>query len=99
VSEIMTYGEFAGRLKEASSGVRRLIAQYPEDDMLISISRQLDELGGWTAGGRPPSDEQRRGLTVGILAVRAVEDVDEELAQRIYDLAYFVNHWPVAGRR
>lgn len=70
-----------------------LCRQYPDDPMLGSIQRQLQYVAEWTHNGKKPSDEQVKRLSFGVMASRAVDEIDQGLAQQLYRLANYLDEW------
>ena len=93
MSEIPNFAEFDAALARARAGINRLNLANPGDVFLQSISRQLAFVFGWTRGGKRPTDEQIKKLSFGVMASRAVDEFDPELAQELYRLANYLDHW------
>jgi hypothetical protein len=93
MSEILNFAEFDSVLAAARAGINRLNLANPGDAFLQSISRQLAFVFEWTRGGKRPTDEQLKKLSFGVMASRTVDELDPELAQELYRLANFLDHW------
>ncbi len=93
MSEIPNFAEFDGALARARAGINRLNLANPGDAFLQSISRQLAFVFEWTRGGKRPTDEQIKKLSFGVMASRTVDELDPELAQELYRLANYLDHW------
>jgi hypothetical protein len=93
MSEIPNFAEFDAALARARAGINRLNLANPGDVFLQSISRQLAFVFEWTRGGKRPTDEQIKKLSFGVMASRAVDEFDPELAQELYRLANYLDHW------
>jgi hypothetical protein len=93
MSEILNFAEFDAALARARAGINRLNLANPGDAFLQSISRQLAFVYEWTRGGKRPTDEQIKKLSFGVMASRAVDELDPELAQELYRLANYLDHW------
>jgi hypothetical protein len=93
MSEIPNFAEFDAALARARAGINRLNLANPGDVFLQSISRQLAFVFEWTRGGKRPTDEQIKKLSFGVMASRAVDELDPELAQELYRLANYLDHW------
>jgi hypothetical protein len=93
MSEIANFTEFDAALAHARAGVNRLNLANPGDAFLQSISRQLAFVFEWTRGGKRPTDEQIKKLSFGVMASRTVDELDPELAQELYRLANYLDHW------
>lgn len=90
---ISSFAEFDTLLAQARAGMNRLILANPGDTFLASISRQLAFVFEWTRGGKRPSDEQIKKLSFGVMASRAVDELDPELANTLYVLANYLDNW------
>lgn len=88
VPEIMTSAEFKSRLSKALDDARAFDAKYTSDPMVLSIIMQLESVQKWTRSG-PLTQDQRRSLSFGILALHAVNPVDEQLAQELVAIAHY----------
>lgn len=93
MSEIVNFAEFDAVLAAARAGINRLNLANPGDAFLQSISRQLAFVFEWTRGGKRPTDEQIKKLSFGVMASRTVDELDPELAQELYRLANYLDHW------
>lgn len=91
---LRNYWEFEVALQKAIAGMQKLAEQYPGDSFLESIQRQLQHVAQWTQGGKRPQDEQIKKLSFGVMASKSVDEIDPDLAQILYRLAYFLDHWP-----
>jgi hypothetical protein len=92
MAKIQSYPEFERRLQAAIPLVAALAKQAPEREIL-SIHQQLLALETWTRGGQKPTQPQKDDLNFGLLASRAVDEMDPRLAQELYALASFVTDW------
>jgi hypothetical protein len=93
MSEIVNFAELDAALAHARAGINRLNLANPGDAFLQSISRQLAFVYEWTRGGKRPTDEQIKKLSFGVMASRTVDELDPELAQELYRLANYLDHW------
>ncbi len=93
MSEISNFAQFDAALAHARAGINRLNLANPGDAFLQSIARQLTFVFDWTRGGKRPTDEQIKKLSFGVMASRAVDELDPELAQELYRLANYLDHW------
>lgn len=91
---VSTIPEFEAALPSAITRVGQLIQDYPGDPMLESIKRQLEHVAIWTQDHRGPADEQLAKLSFGIMASKVVQELDEECAQLLHELSYFLHNWP-----
>jgi hypothetical protein len=90
---IESFADFDAALAEARGQMNRLVGKYPGDDFLESIVRQLSFVFEWTRDGRRPTDEEIKKLTFGVMASRAVHELDPDLAELLYALADFLDKW------
>lgn len=93
MSSISSFAEFDAALAHARASMNRLNLANPGDAFLESISRQLAFVFEWTRGGKRPTDEQIKKLSFGVMASRSVDELDPELAQELYRLANYLDHW------
>jgi len=93
MSEIPNFAEFDAALARARAGINRLNLANPGDVFLQSISRQLAFVFEWTRGSKRPTDEQIKKLSFGVMASRAVDELDPELAQELYRLGNYLDRW------
>ena len=92
-SSIASVAEFTRRLDQARQKATALAASMPADKPIAAIARQLDELHGFTQGGKKPTQDEKDTLNFGQLASRFLGDVDEALASELFELASFVIYW------
>ncbi|MGC2814968.1 MAG: immunity protein Tsi6 family protein [Candidatus Acidiferrum sp.] len=93
MSSLTNFNEFDAALAKARAGMNRLNLANPGDAFLQSISRQLAFVFEWTRGGKRPSDEQIKKLSFGVMASKAVDEIDPELAGELYALANYLDNW------
>ena len=62
------------------------------------IDTELDAVQRWTAGGRTPSDDERKGLDMGLRVVRELEPITDPVmhawAQKLYAIESYMEDWP-----
>jgi hypothetical protein len=73
--------------------MNKLAMEYRGDTFIESIQRQLKFVYDWTRGGKRPSDENLKKLSFGVMADRAVNDIDPQLAGVLYRLANYLDQW------
>ncbi|MGB2645373.1 MAG: immunity protein Tsi6 family protein [Candidatus Acidiferrum sp.] len=93
MNSLTNFNEFDAALAKARAGMNRLNLANPGDAFLQSISRQLAFVFEWTRGGKRPSDEQIKKLSFGVMASKAVDEIDPELAGELYALANYLDNW------
>lgn len=89
--EILTRNEFDEVLDEAIARLARVAAVHPENPAFTSLSRQLDAVKEWTAGGRLPTAPEKHRLNMSALAERELSGYDEELALLLNTLHGYVD--------
>ncbi|MGC1492985.1 MAG: immunity protein Tsi6 family protein [Candidatus Acidiferrum sp.] len=93
MNSLTNFNEFDAALAKARAGMNRLNLANSGDAFLQSISRQLAFVFEWTRGGKRPSDEQIKKLSFGVMASKAVDEIDPELAGELYALANYLDNW------
>ena len=88
----LTKNEVEELLPDVIARVIVLLEKYPDDWMIESIKNQCIFLRDWIAAGSDRQETRLADFTVGFLAGRAVVDVDEEPADCLYDLNWFVEN-------
>jgi hypothetical protein len=95
--EINSNASFHRVLGEAIDMVHRVLARTPDNGTMQRILKQLDAMKLWTHHGLKPSDSQRRGIDVGLVAVRELSDATGEvgeLAHKLFALNNYFEDWP-----
>jgi hypothetical protein len=92
-SDIGSASELVQQLDKAIEDTRRIATQYSGDRALQSIVLQLEAAKKWTSGGHPPTLEQKGRLNFGLLASKYLDEIDSDVAQRLYNIAEFITHW------
>jgi hypothetical protein len=90
---IRDFAEFESELASAIGQMNKLGMEYRGDTFIESIQRQLKFVYDWTRGGKRPSDENLKKLSFGVMADRAVNDIDPQLAGVLYRLANYLDQW------
>jgi hypothetical protein len=90
---IRDFAEFESELASAIGQMNKLAMEYRGDTFIESIQRQLKFVYDWTRGGKRPSDENLKKLSFGVMADRAVNDIDPQLAGVLYRLANYLDQW------
>lgn len=83
--------------KNAMAGMTRLQARYPNDPAVDSIVTQLDYLIDLEVGNR----NDREGLNdiiIGVLAVREIEPLDQNIAETLYKVVEEVEKMKNEGK-
>jgi hypothetical protein len=92
-SNIGSVAEFLQKLQGVIVDVKNVTSDYPTDTALQSILKQLEATEQWTRGGQPLSLEQKGRLNFGLLTSKYLDEIDSDLAQRIYNIAEFITYW------
>lgn len=95
---IETREEFFEVLARTLEETERRMSELPGFDPLDLIRYQLLSIRGWTAGGREPTEEERRSVNIGLVAVRELATNFEapewlDYMDRLHALDYYVSHW------
>lgn len=93
MAEISNFAEFDASLAKARGLMNRLILDNRAIPFSTPFHRQLAYVFDWTRGGKRPTDEQMKKRSFSVMASRAVDEIDPELAQLLYDLANYLDHW------
>jgi hypothetical protein len=93
MASIQTIADFQLLLATAVANMKQLVAEYHGDVFLESILRQLEFVSEWTRNGQRPTDAQLKKLSFGVMADRAVSDLDPKVAQDLFRLANYLDHW------
>jgi hypothetical protein len=88
---ISSFREFLTALDGAIAGMKSLIEKFPGDAFLESILRQITIVREWMQAGKWPNSEERRKLSFGVMASKAVDELDPDLAQLLYRIANFID--------
>jgi hypothetical protein len=73
-------------LQDALARTRALRGRYPSHPPLDSVVSQLEYLIAIHEGGEE-SREKLLNLSIGVIAAREVEGIDDRLAEMLYDIA------------
>lgn len=92
---IKTRGEFEAELREAIYQADKRLQQSPNWEPMKVVRRQLEAMKTWTAGMRTPTEEERKKINIGVIALRNFDD-DAEIADLCHKLNYFFQEWPLA---
>jgi hypothetical protein len=92
-STIKTPAEYYAKLRDAIRDMKKLVAACPGERALEEILSQMELAEQWTDGGQPPTLEQKAQLGFGFIASKYLDEIDQELAQRIYSIASYIMYW------
>src|ERR1700735_101715 len=93
------YGEIDSRLDyhrvlgESLDTVRRLVARAPANSTMLRINKQLEAMKRCTAGGREPTDNERRNIDVGVVAARELTETTFEISDLTEKLLILNNYF------
>ncbi|MGZ3474379.1 MAG: immunity protein Tsi6 family protein [Polyangiales bacterium] len=94
---IKSRADFFIALDEAIKQTLDLLKKSPKDPYLDSILTQLDAIKRWTDGGREPTEDERKSLTIGPILVREFEpaqtDELEEWVERVREVSGYFRDW------
>jgi len=91
---IKTRGEFEAELKEAIYQADLLIKKLPKWPAMQTVRRQLEAMRNWTQGGRTPTEDERKKINIGLIAMREFDD-EEPISSLCHKLNYFFQEWPL----
>jgi hypothetical protein len=96
--EIDSRADFERVVQEARVITRGILKVQPLNPIIENIDTQLDALERWTANGREPTPAERQTISVGIIAVRELDDVPDPqiktLVQKLFAIDSYVKEWP-----
>jgi hypothetical protein len=95
--EIDSRADFHRVLGEATDIVRGILAQSPNDDVMLRIQMELEAMGKWTADGREPSQDERTIIDIGLVAVRELDGapgVGQDFLDKLHVLNSYFEDWP-----
>jgi hypothetical protein len=72
--EIDSRADFERVVKEARAITAGMLKMNPNNRPIESIDTQLDAMQRWTAGGREPTEDERKTISVALIAVRELDD-------------------------
>jgi hypothetical protein len=95
--EINSRADFHRALGEATDIVRGILAQSPDDAVMLRIQMELEAMGKWTADGREPSPDERGSIDIGLVAVRELDGEPggpQDFLDKLYALNSYFEDWP-----
>jgi hypothetical protein len=95
--EINSRTDFDRILHEAADIVRRLPAAQRNSTVMQQVGKELEAMRRWSDKGRVPSASERKGIDVGLIAVRELSEstgAAHELAQKLFVLNNYFEDWP-----
>ena len=92
---IKSRGEFEAELREAIYQCDKRLQQAPSWEPMKVVRRQLEAMRSWTEKMRTPTEEERKKINIGVIALRNFDD-DTELSDLCHELNYFFQEWPLA---
>ena len=94
---INSRADFQRMLDEAREITRRML-KVSMDPTIKVIDTQLDAMQRWTANDREPTADERKTISVGVIAARSLDaewtDDAGMLARKLFPLANFWDEWP-----
>jgi hypothetical protein len=96
--EIDSRADFDRVLQEARDITRRMLAARPDNETIEILDTQLDAMGRWTAAGQVPVKADRDTISIGLIAVRELSDVQDAEVQtlvgKLFALNNYFDDWP-----
>ena len=90
--KIISTTDFQKMLADALAIVKELEVLSPGFAVYESIRLQLEALTQWTANGRRPTAEEEQRITLGVIAVRELEDDSRPEVQKLSQLLMSINY-------
>jgi ankyrin repeat protein len=90
--KIISTTDFQKMLADALAIVKELEVRSPGFAVYESIRLQLEALTQWTANGRRPTAEEEQRITLGVIAVRELEDDSRPEVQKLSQLLMSINY-------
>jgi hypothetical protein len=94
---INSRADFFRVLGEATEIIRRMVASRSSDAAMLRIEKELAAMRQWSDFGSEPSEEQRKSIDVGLIAVRELENAEgvvADLANKLSELNNYFEDWP-----
>jgi hypothetical protein len=95
---IKSRAEFFDVLDRTIADVQKRRAFAPAFLPYQSMEAQLEAMKAWTAGGRTPTEEERGRISIGLLAIRELDqepdEVEGEFIARLHALNGYFRRWP-----
>jgi hypothetical protein len=98
------YGNIGSRadyfvtLDKAIQRSKALLAKQAQYSVIENIDMQLDAMRRWSANDRSPTDEERKRVSIGLIAVRELVDTGDpamdEYADWLAELNNYFEDWP-----
>ena len=98
------YGNIGSRadyfvtLDKAIQRSKALLAKQAQYSVIENIDMQLDAMRRWSANDRSPTDEERKHVSIGLIAVRELVDTGDpamdEYADWLAELNNYFEDWP-----
>jgi hypothetical protein len=95
---IQSRADFHRVLQEAIRQVGDRIKKTPKFAPYEEIEFQLDAMWRWTIDDRTPTEDERRQIRIGLIALRELEPVDnaedQQFVTNLHELNYYFDEWP-----
>jgi hypothetical protein len=95
--EINSRAGFHRVLGETMELVQSMLAQTPDDELMLLIFEELSAMHRWSDHGREPTDQECGSINVGLLAARDLSNATGEkarLVQMLFALNNYFADWP-----
>jgi hypothetical protein len=90
--------EFFEQLDLAEQRVAAVRSRLPDERPLEYVAEQLASIRRMTAGGRIPTPEERKAISIGIVMYKEYETTDDvdiyRLSQLLSGIDTYVKYWP-----
>jgi hypothetical protein len=93
ISRIDSHEMWRTWLGKARQKTAEALALDPSWPFAISIQKQLDFMDACVAGGRTPTAEEGSRITLGVMAVRNLEESAPDFATLLTELDYGFRNW------
>ena len=90
--KIVSAADFQKMLADALAIATQLDERSSGFAVYQSVRRQLEALTEWTANGRRPTAEEEQRITLGMIAVRELDDDSRPEVQKLSDLLKSINY-------
>ena len=95
---LRTRQDFFDTLLETAKEAGRLASKTPGYPPYESIDRQLKAMQSMTAQGRTPTEDERDGISIGLIAARELDpqasDDMADFIDRLHELNGYFREWP-----
>jgi hypothetical protein len=93
---VKSRADFFKVLDDALQETKRIAGPSATWPPIESILDQLDAMKRWTANGRDPTKDERRSISIGLIASRELQGVPDDLydyVQKLHELSGYFKEW------